>query len=43
MTTQQALNILIQAAQLAPLPKASHVQIEEAIKVLIEALKPKEG
>ncbi len=39
MTPEQALVILAQAAGLAPMPKSSHVQVEQAIQVLSEALK----
>lgn len=38
MTTQQALLILEQASAQAPLPKAAHIQIEQALRVLKEAL-----
>lgn len=36
---EQALSIVAQAAALAPLPKAQHLQIEEALKILAEAIK----
>jgi hypothetical protein len=39
MTPEQALSIIAQAAALAPLPKQSHIQVEEALKIISEALK----
>lgn len=39
MNKDQALSIVAHAAALAPLPKAQHIQIEEALKVLAEAIK----
>lgn len=38
---QQALNLLIQAADLAPLPGPQRRQWEEAAKVLVDYLTPK--
>jgi len=34
MTPQQALMILQQAAELAALPKAGHIEVERAVQVL---------
>lgn len=42
MSPEQALQLLAQAAALAAMPKANHVQVEQAIKVLAEAIKQKE-
>ena len=44
MSTSDALKLLIQAAEMAPLPKQGHIQISQAVEVLIKALaeKPKE-
>ena len=42
MIPEQALQSLAQAAALAPLPKAQHLQIEQAILLLTEALKAQE-
>lgn len=42
MTNEQALSIVSQAAALAPLNKAQHLQIEQAIIVLTDALKAQE-
>jgi len=39
ITPEQALSILDQATAMAPLPRAGHVQIQEAVKVLAEILK----
>lgn len=40
MTTQQALQLLDQAASMAPLPREGHRQVMEAVEVLIKALQP---
>lgn len=42
MTTEQALSIIEQASALAPLTKAAHIQVEQALKVLREALEENE-
>lgn len=42
MDSQQALNVVYQVARLAPVNADAHQQVLEAVKVLQEALKPKE-
>jgi len=39
MSTEQALQLLAAAAALAPLPKQQHIQVEEALKIISEAIK----
>jgi hypothetical protein len=39
MEVEQALAILIQASELAPLPKSGHLQVEVAAKILAEFIK----
>ena len=41
MNSQQALALLNQAAGMAPLNREAHVQIQQAIKVLEDAINPK--
>ncbi len=41
MTPEQALEILNQAAAAANLPRVGHIQVQQAIQVLTEALKAK--
>jgi hypothetical protein len=41
MNAEQALNILIQASQLAAMPAQAHAQCQQAAQVLHEAIKPK--
>jgi hypothetical protein len=43
MTPEQALQIVAQAAQAASLPYQAHMQVQEALKALFEALKEKEN
>lgn len=43
MTPEQALNVVAQAAQAASLPYQSHLQVQEALKVIFEKLKEKES
>jgi len=38
MTPEQALNILIQAAQLAPMPAQAHAQCQQAVQVLSKTI-----
>lgn len=38
MDIEQALAVLEQASAQAPLPKSAHIQVEQALKVLKEAL-----
>jgi len=40
MTNEQALNILVQAAQLAAMPAQAHAQCQQAAQVLLAAIKP---
>jgi hypothetical protein len=40
MDTNQALNILLQAAQLAAMPAQAHIQCQQAYDLLAKALKP---
>ena len=42
MTPQESLNILDQASSLAPLARQGHIQVQQALDVLREAIKPKE-
>jgi hypothetical protein len=42
MKPEQALQILDQAAQMAPLTRRDHINVVEAVSVLQELLKPKE-
>ena len=42
MTTEQALAILDEAASAARLPRIGHVNVQRAVEVLREAIKPKE-
>ena len=42
MSPEQALQILDQATSQAPLPRQAHQQVVNAIKVLQEAIKPKD-
>lgn len=39
MTLEQALQIVAQAAALAPMPKAQHLQVEQALLKLSELTK----
>jgi len=39
MTSEQALNILAQASQAAALPYQAHMQVQEALRIIAEALK----
>lgn len=41
MTPTEALQVLDQAASMAPLNRISHVQIQMAVQVLTELIKPK--
>jgi hypothetical protein len=38
VTPQHALSVIAQAAEMAPLPKAGHVQVEQALRTIAEAL-----
>lgn len=40
MTPEQALNLVFQIAALAPVNKQTHKAVEDAVKVLIDAIKP---
>ena len=40
MSNEQALNILLQAAQMAAMPAQAHQQCMQAFQMLQEALKP---
>lgn len=42
MNEQQALQILVQAAQLAHLPAQAHMQCQQAADILAKAVTPKE-
>lgn len=42
MTPEQALQVLQQVSAVASLPLAGHQQAQEALRVLAEAIKPKE-
>jgi hypothetical protein len=39
MNKEQALAILVQATAAAPLTRAQHIQVEEALKLIAETLK----
>lgn len=41
MTTQEALQILDQAASMAQLPRQGHLQIQQAVETLKEIITPK--
>jgi len=41
MTPQQALDVLAQAAALAPMPKQQHILVEQAIQVLKKLIEEK--
>lgn len=43
MTVEQALQIIAQAAQQASLPYQAHLQVQEALKTVFEALKEKDN
>lgn len=43
MNAEQALQIVAQAAQAASLPYQAHLQVQEALKTLVEALKEKQN
>lgn len=42
MTPEQSLNLLDQVSSLAPLTRADHIKVQEAVKVLGEAIKKEE-
>lgn len=42
MDTNQALQILDQAASTAPMDRKSHVMVQQAVEVLRKALEPKQ-
>jgi hypothetical protein len=41
MTPEQALAILVSASEVAALPKAAHLQVEQAAKIIADTIKPK--
>jgi len=43
MTLEQALQLLVQMAAMAPAPKAAHVQAEQAIKLLVDLINEKKA
>jgi len=43
MNIDQALQVVAQAAQSASLPYQAHLQVQEALKVIVEALKEKQN
>lgn len=43
MTKEQAIMFIVQVAGLAPVNKQTHLDVEKAAKLLLEALKEKEN